>query len=100
MIKGSHLEKVMCPLFIVGTKVVPEEEVQHRLKNYYCLIITDIYIETRILTFLERRRMRVQSIVPEKRQLFASGIHFASEKTMNINKMQKKAQHLRFQSLN
>ena len=30
--------------------------------------------------------MRVQSVVPEKRQLFASGIHFASEKTMNINK--------------
>ena len=42
MIKGSHLEKVMCPLFIVGTKVVPEEEVQHRLKNYYCLIMIDI----------------------------------------------------------
>ena len=42
MIKGSHLEKVMCPLFIVGTKVVPEEEVQHRLKSYYYLIITDI----------------------------------------------------------
>ena len=32
-----------------------------------------------MLTFLERRRMRVQSVVPEKRQLFASGIHFASE---------------------
>ena len=41
-IKGNHLEKVMCPLFIVGTKVVPEEEVQHRLKNNYYLIITDI----------------------------------------------------------
>ena len=50
-----------------------------------------------MLTFLERRRMRVQSVVPEKRQLFASGIHFASEKTMNINKMQKR--HLRSQSL-
>ena len=42
IIKGNHLEKVMRPLFIVGTKVVPEEEVQHRLKNDYCLIITDI----------------------------------------------------------
>ena len=42
MIKGSHLEKVMCPLFIVRTKVVPEEEVQHRLKNYFYWIITDI----------------------------------------------------------
>ena len=94
MIKGGHLEKVMCPLFIVGTEVVPEEEVQHRLRNYYYLIITD----SRMSTFLERRRMRVQSIVPEKRQLFASGIHFASEKTISISKMQKKAQHLRFQS--
>ena len=42
IIRGNHLEKVMCPLFIVGTKVVPEEEVQHRLKNNYYLIITDI----------------------------------------------------------
>ena len=41
MIKGNHLEKVMCPLFIVGTEMVPEEEVQHRLKNYHCLIMTD-----------------------------------------------------------
>ena len=91
IIRGNHLEKVMCPLFIVGTEMVPEEEVQHRLKNYHCLIMTDKK------TFLERRRMRVQSVVPEKRQLFASGIHFASEKTMNINNMQKR--HLRSQSL-
>ena len=56
------------------------------------------HLETRMLTFLERRRMIVQSVVPEKHQLFASGIHFASEKTMSINKMQEKAQHLRFQS--
>ena len=41
IIKGNHLEKVMRPLFIVGTEMVPEEEVQHRLKNYYCLIMTD-----------------------------------------------------------
>ena len=62
------------------------------------LLLFDYNRHHEMSTFLERRRMRVQSIVPEKRQLFASGIHFASEKTMNINKMQKKAQHLRFQS--
>ena len=51
------------------------------------LILLDDNRHQEMLTFLKRRRMRVQSVVPEKRQLFASGIHFASEKTMNMNKI-------------
>ena len=43
------------------------------------LVLLDNDRQQEMLTFLERIRMRVQSVVPEKRQLFASGIHFASE---------------------
>ena len=41
-------------------------------------LLLDYNRHQEMFTFL-KRRMRVQSVVPEKRQLFASGIHFASE---------------------
>lgn len=70
---NAHLKKIMCPLLIVGTQVVPKQEIKHRLN-------------TRVLSAIWTCRISIQIFWsrPVKRQLSSSEIHSASRRKEEI----------------